>query len=119
MPEDSRDGDKQGAEEVRWPEVPKVPALPETPEYRPNLPPLNRKSPSREQDEEEGRRMGLAYVLPTALIAPVVLLTLVGYWIDQYRGGRDSWFTLGGALLGILSGFVQMIRIANRLNRDE
>ncbi len=102
-------------DEERLPEVPPVPELPATPELKPDLPP--RPKPPAHEDEEAGqyRRMGLAYTLPIALAAPIVLLTVLGYWLDE-RFRLSPWCTMGGALLGFIVGMVNMVRIAGRLN---
>ena len=93
--------------------MPAVPILPEAPAYKPNLPKLPQKG---ETDEaKQYRQMGIAYTLPVALITPIILLTAAGWWLDQ-RFGRKSAFTLGGAVLGIIVGFVNMIRMANKLS---
>ena len=112
MPDEPRSGGHKGDDES-LPELPAVPTLPDVPTLKPNLPPR----PDRARGEvTETQRMGLAYTLPAALIAPIVVLTLAGYWLDS-RFHKSPYFTLGGALLGAVSGFINMIRIANRLNR--
>lgn len=60
--------------------------------------------------------MGIAYSLPTALIAPVLVLTLLGAWLDS-RTGADSLWTLSGAVIGFVAGLINMLRLADRLNR--
>jgi len=105
--------DERRSEEPGEPALPEVPELPEAPELRPRLPPQPGAEPPNSEDL---RRAGLAYTIPVALIAPVVVLTLVGWWLDgQFQ--MSPLFTLGGALLGFASGLINMIRIANRLNR--
>ena len=42
----------------------------------------------------------------TSLVGAVAGLTLLGYWVDGKVGNKTPWFTLGGALLGIVAGFV-------------
>lgn len=97
----------------RLPEVPKIPELPEAPSLKPNLPKLGPTKPSEEA--ENYRKMGIAYTIPAALIAPIVVLTLAGWWLDAKLHKSPS-FTLGGAILGVISGFINMIRMANKLN---
>lgn len=99
-------------EEDALPEVPSVPTLPEAPKLKPNLPPI--KKPSDEARDYQ--QMGLAYSLPAALVAPILALTLGGWWLDE-RFHRSPTFTLGGALLGTVTGFINMFRIANRLDK--
>jgi F0F1-type ATP synthase assembly protein I len=107
--------DLEDLREVRLPEVPSVPSsptLPEAPTLKPNLPKLEK--PSRAA--EEARQMGIAYTIPAMLIAPVVVLTLVGYWLDGHFH-KSPAFTLVGALLGAISGLINMIRAASKLDK--
>ena len=95
------------------PEVPALPELPKAPELRPNLP-EKPKPPSSERTDLQ--KAGIAYTLPASLIAPVIVLTIGGYWLDQ-KFNKYPVFTISGALLGTISGFINMIRIANKLNK--
>src|SRR6185369_16433137 len=95
------------------PEVPVVPHLPEAPKLKPNLPRLPKDGET--EQSKEYRRMGIAYTIPVTLVTPIVLLTLVGWWLDE-RFHRSPIFVLCGALLGTLVGFINMIRLVNRLN---
>ena len=99
-------------EEDGFPGVPSVPTLPEAPKLRPNLPPI--KKPSEEARNYQ--QMGLAYTLPAALVAPILVLTLLGWWLDE-KFHRSPIFTLCGALLGTVTGFINMFRIANKLDK--
>jgi F0F1-type ATP synthase assembly protein I len=99
-----------------WPAVPDIPDLPEAPLLKPNLPRLDKRSARQIEGEDTARRMGLAYVLPTALIAPIVLLTLAGWWLDDHFH-LSPYCTLGGALLGTVTGFINMIRIAGKMDQ--
>ena len=91
----------------------KLPEVPDLPDLKRRLP---KSAIAPVEDQEDKRQLGLAYVLPTALAAPVVLLTVAGYWLDQ-KYHWSPYATLTGALLGMVSGFINMIRIASRLNR--
>jgi LPXTG-motif cell wall-anchored protein len=42
----------------------------------------------------------------TSLVGAVAGLTLLGVWLDRKTGNQTPWFTLAGALLGMVSGFV-------------
>ena len=87
--------------------------LPEPPALDAELPPTDRRQPRNGIDY---RRFGLAYTLPTALITPVLVLTFIGAWLDQRTGNASSGFTIGGAVLGLVVGTINMLRIAARLD---
>jgi F0F1-type ATP synthase assembly protein I len=87
--------------------------LPEPPELVPALPEARAKEPTPESDQY--RQMGIAYTVPAALVAPVIVLTLMGVWLDGRWGNEPSGFTIGGAVLGIVVGVISMLRMASRL----
>ena len=88
--------------------------LPEVPKQNPDLPSRPRKA--HEEQQTDYGRMGMAYSVPAALAAPVVVLTLSGAWADGYFR-TSPWITLIGAILGLITGLMNMIRIANKLNK--
>ncbi len=78
---------------------------------------------TRPGDEERGKEragasLGEAYrkaapymSAATSLVVSVAGLTLLGYWLDSKMGNRQTpWFTLLGALLGMVGGFVSFFR---------
>ena len=81
---------------------------------RPVLPPLP--NPADQDEPNQYQRMGIAYTIPLMLVAPIIALLLLGAWLDS-KLHRAPLFTLGGALVGTIVGFMNMIRTANRLNR--
>lgn len=86
--------------------------LPEVPRLEPKLPPRPR--PTKDA-EMEPHRMGLAYVVPAALAAPVIVLTVLGAWGDARL--HWGWLTPAGAVLGFVCGLVNMVRITTRLGK--
>ena len=92
------------------PRLPEVPALPDVPKLKASLP----SRPVEHKEQSQYGKAGLAYSLPAALVAPIVLFTVGGYFLDQ-KLHSGSKFTLAGALLGIVVGFVNMIRMASKL----
>jgi hypothetical protein len=91
-----------------------LPELPEPPCLDPRLP---EPEPVPSERAAEYRRHGLAYTIPVALIAPVVVLTWIGAWLDGRLGGASSGWTLGGAIVGIVVGMLNMARLAARLSK--
>lgn len=96
-------------------------ALPDTPEL-PGPPILvarvpRPQAPKPASDSDQYRQMGLAYTVPAALVAPVIVLTWIGVWLDGRLGAGASGFTIAGALLGIVVGVINMIRLATKLGK--
>jgi hypothetical protein len=79
------------SEEAQPPELPPIPELPEVPEV-----------------------LSVGF----ALTGPIILGALLGIWLDA-RFKTSPWFTMGLLLLGIVAGFVEMIRSLNRLQREQ
>ncbi len=111
---DPHETNRQPSEPIELPTVPPLPELPDAPKLQPNLP--RREKPVLEESSEQYQRMGIAYTIPLALAAPIIALLLLGAWLDKVLHTSPG-FTLGGALLGTISGFINMIRIANKLNK--
>jgi ATP synthase protein I len=98
------------------PELPPRPELPEPPPVhfeRPRLEP--RHSP---RIMEASRSMALAFSIGFALVTPVILGVLVGMWLDNRFKTSPTW-TIVLLLLGIVAGFTQMIRLLNRLQKEQ
>jgi len=92
-----------------------VAELPEPPELTAALPVTRQDRPTH--DSEQYRQMGIAYSVPAALVAPVIVLTLMGVWLDGRWGLGSSGFTIGGAVLGIVVGMINVVRMASRLGK--
>ncbi len=122
-PKEEPDNDFEGAdlhatteEEPKAPQVPPTPSLPEVPKAqfeRPKLP--GGPSPAFQRST---KAMSLAFSIGFALAGPIILGALVGYWLDTRFNTSPTW-TIGLLLVGVVAGFVQLIRIANRLNQEE
>lgn len=64
------------------------------------------------------RTIGLAATIGAMLVAPVVVGIFIGMWLDQRFHTAPTWTVLF-LLLGIVAGFVQMIRILQRIEQEE
>lgn len=89
--------------------------LPEPPELDVRLP--DRPVDGTSESARQYGQWGLAYTVPIALVAPVVLLTWLGSWLDGRVGASSSEFTMLGAVLGLIVGLRNMISIVRRLNQ--
>jgi len=73
-------------------------------------------------DEKGGKQSGAANLgeayrkaapymgAASSLVGAVAGCTLLGYFIDRKVGTQTPWFTLGGALFGMVGGFVSFFR---------
>jgi F0F1-type ATP synthase assembly protein I len=72
------------------------------------------REPGKERTSEsigEAYRKAAPYMgAATSLVVAVAGLTLLGFWIDGKMRNTTPWFTLVGALLGIVGGFVSFFR---------
>ena len=59
------------------------------------------------------RRAGALASIGTTLVACTVVGLVAGYWLDKWLG-TEPWLLLIFLLLGIVSGFVNMIQTALR-----
>ena len=64
------------------------------------------KERSPESLGEAYRKAGPYMSASTSLVGAVAGLTLLGYWVDGKVGNKTPWFTLVGALVGLVGGFV-------------
>jgi F0F1-type ATP synthase assembly protein I len=79
-------------------------------------------SPSQESDEDPAgdyRNMGIASTIGFSLVGSIVAGTVLGLLVDRYllRSTTTPWGLIIGFLAGVLSGFISLIRVTNRLNR--
>lgn len=72
------------------------------------------------QNDWKGMR---AAVMLSGVALTIVAATVVGYavgaWLDRVFKTRDPWFTALFVLVGAAAGFVEMIRIISRAEKDE
>lgn len=66
------------------------------------------------------RGFGLAMTIGTNLVASILVGTGLGWAADRYllHSAGTPWGLIVGFMLGVASGFVSLVRTANRLNDD-
>ncbi|MEI6512921.1 MAG: AtpZ/AtpI family protein [bacterium] len=98
-----------------FPEVPEVPTIPEPPRrefIRPN-------SNSIKSEPDKGlRAAGLAGGIAFTLVVPPFAGAIIGYFIDEYFKTAPL-FLMIFVVLGIVAGFVQMIRLLQKIEDAE
>ena len=59
-----------------------------------------------------GRYSSLGFVLPSAIVAGLVIGHLLDRWL------KTSWITLVGLLVGCVAGFTELIRTIIKASKD-
>ena len=97
-------------------QVPSSPNLPEVPKVSVTLPPdPNRKKPA-DPDAPNYGKMGLAATAASSFIAPIIVLTLGGYFLDKGVGHNQGWFVIGGVVLGFVVGISSLLNVIKKLS---
>jgi F0F1-type ATP synthase assembly protein I len=72
-------------------------------------------------DDEAGqyRNMGIASTIGFSLVGSIIAGTVLGLLADRYllHSTATPWGLIIGFLAGVLSGFISLIRVTNRLNK--
>ncbi len=67
------------------------------------------------EDEDAGRKSGLAYAAAFSLFAAVVAGLGLGWLLDRWLGTRP-WLLVTGIVLGAAAGFYEFIRASSKLS---
>ncbi len=114
---------KSEAEELIEPELPARPRLPEPPQVSYQRPrsiedPAERYLKRRGIGGEDAGNMGKAMGIGTALVGSIIGGVLVGWLFDKYLiKSATPYGLIVGFLLGTISGFANLIKLANALNK--
>ena len=80
------------------------------------------KSKIKKQDlsnnEKRGSFMGNAFKLGTELVAAVAVGTIIGFILDSWFGTKP-WLIIIFFFLGAAAGILNVIRAANRMQKDD
>lgn len=143
-PEEQKKSNKDSSEEEddiasRFPDVEKderlraaradLPPVPEARFERPQTKTANPPTPGEGGKFRAGgsfvgngdlRGMGQASTIGISLAASIFIGAGFGWLLDHFViKSATPWGLIGGFLLGVLSGFINLVRVANRLNRDD
>ena len=118
----SRFPDVEKDTRLRTPRGEALPGVPEAKYERPKPPPdpalrgggISPLSPDL-------RGMGEASTIGITLVASIAIGTGLGWLVDTFllKSGGTPWGLIAGFFLGVASGFVNLVRVANRLNKDK
>ena len=68
--------------------------------------------------EKRGSFMGTAFKLGTELVAAVVVGTIIGFILDNWYGTKP-WLILIFFFLGAAAGLMNVIKAANRMQKED
>ena len=68
--------------------------------------------------EKRGLFMGSAFRLGTELVAAVVVGTIIGFILDNWFGTKP-WFIIIFFFLGVTAGILNVIRVANNIQKKD
>ena len=69
-------------------------------------------------DEKRGSFMGNAFKLGTELVAAVAVGTIIGFILDSWFGTKP-WLIIIFFFLGTAAGILNVIRTANRMQKED
>jgi len=70
------------------------------------------------ENEKKGSFMGSAFKLSTELVAAVAVGTIIGFILDSWFDTKP-WFIIIFFFLGTAAGILNVIRTANRMQKEE
>ena len=71
-----------------------------------------------QDDEKRGSFMGFAFKLGTELVAAVVVGTIIGFILDTWFDTKP-WLIIIFFFLGAVAGILNVIRTANRMQKED
>ena len=70
------------------------------------------------ESEKRGSFMGTAFKLGTELVAAVGVGTIIGFILDSWFGTKP-WLIIIFFFLGAAAGMLNVIRVANRMQKED
>ena len=71
-----------------------------------------------DENNKRGLFMGSAFRLGTELVAAVVVGTIIGFILDNWFGTKP-WFIIIFFFLGVIAGILNVIRVANNIQKKD
>ena len=71
-----------------------------------------------EENEKRGSFMGNAFKLGTELVAAVAVGTIIGFILDNWFDTKP-WLIIIFFFLGAAAGMLNVIRVANKMQKEE
>ena len=70
-----------------------------------------------ESPAETVRKSGLAYAAGITLVGAIVVMLIVGWFVDRLAG-TSPWGIVGGIILGSVVGFYQFFRLTSQILKN-
>tara|TARA_E500000178_G_scaffold350448_1_gene409442 strand:- start:181 stop:462 length:282 start_codon:yes stop_codon:yes gene_type:complete len=70
------------------------------------------------ENDKRGLFMGSAFRLGTELVAAVVVGTIIGFILDTWFGTKP-WFIITFFFIGVVAGILNVIRVANNMQKKD
>ena len=70
------------------------------------------------ESKSKGLFMGSAFKLGTELVAAAVVGTIIGFILDNWFGTKP-WFIITFFFMGVIAGILNVIRVANNMQKKE
>ena len=71
-----------------------------------------------ENTDKKGIFLGNAFKLGTELIAAVIVGTIIGFILDNWFGTKP-WFIITFFFIGVIAGILNVIRVANNMQKKD
>ena len=69
-------------------------------------------------EDKKGLFMGSAFRLGTELVAAVLVGTIIGFILDNWFGTKP-WFIIIFFFIGVIAGILNVIRVANNMQKND
>ena len=73
---------------------------------------------SLNENEKRGLFMGSAFRLGTELVAAVAVGTIIGFILDNWFDTKP-WFIITFFFIGVIAGILNVIRVANNMQKED
>ena len=70
------------------------------------------------EKDKRGLFMGSAFRLGTELVAAVLVGTIIGFILDNWFGTKP-WFIITFFFIGVIAGILNVIRVANNMQKKD
>ena len=73
---------------------------------------------NQEKNENRGSFIGNAFRLGTEMVAAVLVGTIIGFILDNWFDTKP-WFIITFFFIGVIAGIMNVIRVANNMQKED